>query len=84
MQVWHEMEHRLKPWNRDTEKIVGMGALQNKLNEEYRRRKRGGRSSTNHNNDNQYDAKIKQEAKNAIVDQYRKRLNQCMLIIFKN
>ena len=37
--TWLDMEHRTKPWKKDVDTLVGMGMLQNRLNDAYNRRR---------------------------------------------
>ena len=38
--TWHAMKHKYKPWNRDAEKMVDSGFLQNKIEKEHQKRER--------------------------------------------
>ena len=71
--MWHAMKHKYKPWNRDVEKMVGAGLLQNKIEKEYHKR-RGGRITSVNDDGDDDESYLRQEARGQIKKQYVDRL----------
>lgn len=72
--MWNDRKHRLKPWNRDVDKLLGMGVLHSKRQQEYRsiknsRRIRGGRRNLPNNDDEFF-----LQARDNVVNDYRHRM----------
>ena len=66
--TWLDMEHRTKPWKKDVDTLVGMGMLQNRLNDAYNRR-RGIQVPSRH-----LERQLRKAADTDVRSQYENRL----------
>ena len=72
--TWHELNYRLRPWDRDAEKLVGMGMLQNKINALYNAKKARQQRQSSHVASVDNDDDIRNQSKQLVLEQYKKRI----------
>ena len=71
--TWHELNYRLRPWDRDAEKLVGMGMLQNKINSLYNAKK-GQQQQQPSQVAPMDDDELRNQSRQSVLDQYSKRI----------
>ena len=74
--TWHELNYRLRPWDRDARKLVGMGVLQTKITNLYNLKK--GKQQQQQQQQEQslpfQDNELCNQSEKSILDQYSKRI----------